>query len=310
MKPIVAANAAAAGVSAGNGAAAGLAAGNGTGVGVAVVGDPSDPMVPVPFRIRERRRELADTFTVVLDGPPLVFAPGQFTMLYVFGVGEVPISISGDPADPSRLVHTVRAVGSVTDAMAALKVGDVIGVRGPFGRPWPVAESFGSDVVIVAGGIGLAPLRPAIHAVLANRRRFGRVIVLYGARTPADVLYERELHAWRGRFDMSVHVTVDRAGEEWGGHVGVVTRLIDRAVFDPDNAVAFVCGPEVMMRFAVDSLNRRGVTDERVFVSMERNMKCAIGHCGHCQYGGDFVCRDGPVFPFAALRRRFSIVEL
>lgn len=274
---------------------------------------PAEPMVPVPYRITERRRELADTFTIGLEpvaGEPMAFRPGQFNMLYVFGVGEVPISISGDRSRPSRLVHTVRAVGAVTDAMSALGPGAIVGVRGPFGSAWPVDAAVGSDVVVVAGGVGLAPLRPVIYEVLANRRAYGRVVILYGARSPGDILFERELHQWRGRFDLSVHVTVDRASPDWSGHVGVVTKLIERGVFDPDHAMAFVCGPEIMMDFAVRSLEARGMTQDRIFVSMERNMKCAIGFCGHCQYGGDFICRDGAVFPFGAIRDRFYIREL
>lgn len=276
---------------------------------------PPDPMLPEPFRVIGRRRELADTFTLALEpvnARPFPFRPGQFNMLYVFGRGEVPISISGDPAEPGTLVHTIRAVGDVTQALRALRKGDVVGVRGPFGAPWPVEAAHGADVVVVAGGIGLAPLRPVVHAVLAERQRFGRAILLYGARTPADILFEAELHRWRGRFDTSVHVTVDRAPADsgWGGHVGVVTRLIERAAFDADNTVAFVCGPEIMMRFAVAALEARGVGDGDIHVSMERNMRCAIGLCGHCQYGGDFVCRDGPVFSFAAIRERFPVREL
>ncbi|MEO5372772.1 MAG: FAD/NAD(P)-binding protein [Alphaproteobacteria bacterium] len=275
--------------------------------------DGTDPMMPRPYRITTRRRDLADTFTMTLEpveGEPMRFRPGQFNMLYVFGVGEVPVSISGDRDDPRHLVHTVRAVGSVTSAMAALTPGAVIGVRGPFGTAWPVDEAHGSDVVVVAGGVGLAPLRPVIYETIARRQKFGRVVILYGARTPADILFERELRDWRGRFDMSVHVTVDRAGPGWSGHVGVVTRLIERAVFEPDSAMAFVCGPEIMMDFATRSLEARGVTQDRIHVSMERNMKCAIGFCGHCQYGGDFICRDGAVFPYSAIRDRFHVREL
>ncbi|KAA5605551.1 Ni/Fe hydrogenase subunit gamma [Roseospira marina] len=272
-----------------------------------------DPWRPRPFRIDRWRRDLSDTFTVdlvPLDGPPLTFAPGQFNMLYVHGAGEVPISISGDPDQPERLVHTTRAVGQVTNAMKALRVGDTLGVRGPFGTPWPVEAAFGHDVVIVAGGIGLAPLRPLIHAVLARRERFGTVVLLYGARTPEDILYRAAVTAWRGRFDMSVHVTVDRATGRWSGPIGMVTKLIARGGFDARDTMAYVCGPEVMMRHAAQALIDKGVAAERLFLSMERNMKCAIGLCGHCQWGADFVCKDGPVFRYDRVAARLAQAEV
>ncbi|PLX38506.1 MAG: Ni/Fe hydrogenase subunit gamma [Hyphomicrobiales bacterium] len=258
-----------------------------------------DPMTPRPFRVINRVEETSDTVTIELvaeDGAPFAFAPGQFNMLYVFGVGESAISISGDPADPSRLVHTIRSVGKVSDALCNAGPGTVIGVRGPFGRPWPVEQATGQDVIFVAGGVGLAPLRPAIYHAINNRGRYGRVIVLYGARSPEDMLYEPLLHEWRGSFWMDVDATVDRATGGWLGRVGVVTKLIDGAAFDPTAATAMVCGPEVMMRFSVEALRQRGLRDNQIYVSMERSMKCALGFCGHCQWGGAFVCRDGPVF--------------
>lgn len=272
----------------------------------------SDPMVPVPFRIRKVRRDLSDTFTLDLAPPgdaPFPFLPGQFNMLYVFGVGEVPISISGDPAQPATLTHTTRAVGTVTNAMWQMKAGQEIGIRGPFGSAWPVEAAAGKDVVIVAGGIGLAPLRPLIYRVLAERDRYGKVLILYGARTPEDILYDSEVREWRGRFDVQVDVTVDRATGRWAGPVGVVTRLIDRGGFDARNAAAYVCGPEVMMRFAAEALIRKGVARGNIWLSMERNMKCAIGFCGHCQWGGRFVCKDGPVFSHAAIGDLLTLSE-
>ncbi len=273
----------------------------------------ADPMRPRPYRIDRWIRELSDTFTVdlePLEGPPAPFRPGQFNMLYVFGAGEVPISISGDPARPERLVHTTRAVGQVTNAMKALRVGDTIGVRGPFGTPWPVEAAYGRDVVVAAGGIGLAPLRPLIHALLAERPRFGTVVLLYGARTPEDILFRRQLTAWRGRFDMTVHATVDRATGRWSGPVGMVTRLIARGGFDARDTVAFVCGPEVMMRHTAQALIDRGVLARRIHLSMERNMKCAIGVCGHCQWGPAFVCKDGPVFRYDQVAERLGHFEI
>lgn len=262
----------------------------------------SDPMLPARYKIERVTRETHDTFTFELaaleEKGIRPFLPGQFNMLYVFGVGEVPISISGDPGTPERLVHTTRAVGTVTKAMERLKPGGVIGVRGPYGRPWPVETAAGGDVVIVAGGIGLAPLRPAIRYLLARRADYGRIVLLYGTRSPLDILYRRELERWRARLDLDVYVTVDRATDDWRGSVGLVTSLVGRAPFDPGQTTAIICGPEVMMRYTVAELARRGVAEARIFLSMERNMKCAVGFCGHCQFGPAFVCRDGAVFAY------------
>lgn len=277
-------------------------------------GPAADPMVPVPYRITRVRQELPDTFTLELvpaDGSArLTYLPGQFNMLYVFGTGEVPISISGDPANHKVLVHTTRAVGAVTNAMRQLTKGDCVGVRGPYGTSWPVEEAADKDVVIVAGGIGLAPLRPAMYHVLANRDKYNRVVLLYGTRTPDDILYKSEVERWRAQFDLEVDVTVDRATGDWYGNVGVVTTLIPKVPFDPSNSLAMVCGPEVMMRFTALELQKRGVPLDRIYVSMERNMKCAVGLCGHCQWGTTFVCKDGPVFPYSRAKDMLSVWEL
>jgi NAD(P)H-flavin reductase len=274
----------------------------------------SDPMAPDPWRIERIHRETPDTFTMelkpVAESTVPSFAPGQFNMLYVFGVGEVPISISGDPLAGKSLVHTVRAVGTVTKVMCALKRRDVLGVRGPFGNHWPVQEAVGRDVVIVAGGLGLAPLRPVLYQILARREQYGRVLLLYGARTPADLLYQRELENWGACSDIEVQVTVDHASDGWRGSVGVVTRFIPAAKFDPLDTIALVCGPEVMMRFTLLELQKRGLAAEQVFLSLERNMKCAIGFCGHCQYVPVFVCKDGPVFSFDRVQGWFGKREI
>lgn len=271
-------------------------------------------MMPAPFRVQRLRQDTYDTFTLELQPAnglsEFAFAAGQFNMLYVFGAGEVPISISGDPAKSQTLVHTTRAVGVVTKAMRKLQRGEMLGVRGPFGTHWPVAEALGSDIVIVAGGIGLAPLRPALYALLARREKYGKVVLLYGARTPEDILYRRELERWRARLDLEVYVTVDRAAGNWRGNVGVVTTLIPKAPFDPRNAVAMVCGPEIMMRFTVLELQKRGVPAENIFLSMERNMKCAVGFCGHCQFGPAFICKDGPVFRYDRIKDLFTKREI
>jgi len=274
--------------------------------------DDPGPMVPAPFELAAKRQDTADTWTLELiscSGAPLAFAPGQFTMIAAGGSGEVPISISGDPDAPERLVHTVRAVGLATEAICAAKPGTRLSVRGPFGRPWPVEQVDGADVVIAAGGIGLAPLRPAILSLLARRERYGRLVLLYGGRAPDQLLYTEELDVWAQR-GMDVLVTVDSAGPEWLGHVGVVTRLVGRAALGSANAVAMSCGPEVMMRFTVAALRGVGIGAERLYASMERNMQCGIGHCGHCQLGPTLVCRDGPVYRWDKLEPWLAIREL
>jgi len=273
----------------------------------------TSPMQPLAYEIVRTRRETKDTMSFDLEpcGNTIpVFEPGQFNMLYVFGRGEVPISISGGSRDGRTITHTTRAVGSVTDRICALRKGARLGVRGPYGSHWPVAESFGADLVIVAGGIGLAPLRPAMRMALEHRERFGKVVLLYGSRTPDDLLFRQELESWRSRFDLEVLVTVDRGDESWHGSVGVVTKLINKATFDPEDTVALVCGPEMMMRFTVMDLVQRGVPPDNVYMSMERNMECGIGLCGHCQLGSKFVCRDGPVFRYPEIRSLLSCWEI
>jgi NAD(P)H-flavin reductase len=271
-------------------------------------------MIPLPYRVQQVWRETHDTFTLELqptDGvPERSFIPGQFNMLYVFGAGEVPISISGDPNLRAALVHTTRAVGQVTNAMRRLKRGGMLGVRGPFGSHWPVQEAEGNDVVIVAGGIGLAPLRPALYHLLSRREKYGKIVLLYGTRGPSDILYRKELERWRAHLDLDVQVTVDRATDNWRGNVGVVTTLIPRAPFDPLNSTAMVCGPEVMMRFTAQELQRRGIPSENIFVSMERNMQCAVGFCGHCQFGPKFICKDGPVFHYSEIKEWLAKWEI
>ncbi len=273
----------------------------------------ADPMAPRSYRVQRVRRETGDVSTLWLepveDGTAN-FAPGQFNMLYAFGVGEVPISISGEFPGPGGLAHTIRGVGPVSIALRRSRRGDVVGVRGPFGRGWPIEEASGRDVVIVAGGIGLAPLRPVVQQLLAQRELYGRIVLLYGGRTPYDLLYQRELRRWRSRFDLEVAITVDAAGVGWRGYVGVVTNLIPRSLFDPSETTAFVCGPEVMMRFTVAELQARGVSPESIYISMERNMKCAVAFCGHCQYGPTFICKDGPVFRYDQLASLLRIREV
>jgi NAD(P)H-flavin reductase len=233
------------------------------------------------------------------------FQPGQFNMLYLPGAGEVAISVSSDPGEPGIMGHTIRYAGSVTRALGRLKPGDVIGLRGPYGSHWPLNKTLGRDLLIVAGGIGLAPLRPVILSILRQRDAYGRVLLLYGARTPSDLLYTDEFESWQER-GVEVHVTVDLADENWRGQVGVVPQLFYRVRVDHKKTMVMTCGPEIMMRFVVYEALARRVPKESIFISMERNMKCAVGFCGHCQFGPTFICKQGPVLNFAAIEPFFG----
>ena len=273
----------------------------------------TDPFVPVPYRVRRTKRETSDVTTlelIPLAGKAPAFRPGQFCMLYVFGVGVVAISVSGIPAEGGVIVHTVRAVGAVSGAIARLKAGAVVGVRGPFGTAWPTDVARGNNVVIAAGGLGLAPLRPVIYELLAHRERYRRMVVLYGTRSPEHILYRREFERWRRHLDVDITITVDYADRAWRGNVGVLPKLIPRTSFDPDHTMAMICGPEVMMRLTVCALQEAGLGYDRMYVSMERNMKCAIGLCGHCQFGPSFICKDGPVMRYDCIASLLTVREI
>ncbi|MCE9529612.1 MAG: FAD/NAD(P)-binding protein [Planctomycetes bacterium] len=265
-------------------------------------------MTPAVVRVLDNQRETHDTFTLVVEPPRKgwSFLPGQFNMLYAFGVGEAAISLSGDPFERETVRHTIRAVGSVTQALQKIKAGDSIGLRGPFGSSWPLHEAGGRDVVIVAGGIGMAPLRPAIYHILRQRSTFGRVVLLYGVRTPDDLLFASELDQWNGQDHFQVLTTADKADAQWKGTVGLVTDLFTRAKFNPSNAVGLMCGPEVMMRFSQRQFHRNQVPDDRIYLTLERNMQCAVGFCGHCQLGPEFICMDGPVFRYDKVSKFFN----
>jgi anaerobic sulfite reductase subunit B len=269
------------------------------------------PMVPEPYVVRSRGRETADTWTIELEpvaGEAIDPEPGQFAMLTAFGVGEVPISLSGRGTDGS-LIHTIRDVGAVTAELCRIPRGEAIGVRGPFGTTWPLQEARGADVVVLAGGLGLAPLRPAVEGLLARRDSYGRLLLLYGARTPGDLLYPQQLEDWRAE-GLDVRLTVDAGTRSWLDRVGFVSALLDDVILDFESAVALVCGPEVMMRVTVGALLQRGVSAERTYVSLERSMSCGIGHCGHCQLGPILICRDGPVFTWDEVAHWLSVREL
>ena len=266
----------------------------------------AEPMLPVPYRVAGRTTETQDSVTLRLEPaaeplPP--FQPGQFTMLAVPGIGEVAISVSGDPASrDGTLVQTIRAVGAVTRALCDAPPGRVIGVRGPYGTTWDLPSAAGRDLVIVAGGVGLAPLRPVLLGALAARGSYRRVGLVAGARRPAEFLFRPELDAWAGRPDLNVELTIDQPAAGWDGQVGFVTEPLARLPVDPDRTIAFLCGPEPMIRFSAQVLLRRGVPAGDIRVSLERAMKCGVGLCGHCQLGPLLVCRDGPVvgYPVAA----------
>jgi len=266
-------------------------------------------MTPSRYRVRSCTRETADTVTLLLaplDDPLPTPRPGQFTMMYAFGVGEVPVSVSGVSED-GEIQHTIRSVGAVSAALSTVDEGRTVGLRGPFGTDWGVPA--GGDLVVVAGGIGLAPLRPVVRHALAHRGSYGRVALLVGARTPEDLLYPKECATWRDA-GVDVHVTVDRADAGWTGNVGVVTTLFERLDLRPDRTTAFVCGPEVMMRFAARGLLDRGVPAPAVHVSLERNMRCGVGLCGHCQLGRLLLCRDGPVVGYDRAAPLLDVKEL
>lgn len=278
----------------------------------AVAAPSQHPMVPRPHRVRHRRRESRDTVTLALeplDASRVVCQPGQFNMLYCFGIGEIPVSVSGYARPGRPVLHTVRGVGAVSAALCQAKLGQVIGVRGPFGIGWGLDAAEGADLLLVAGGLGLAPLRSALNFALAQRGRFGRLALLVGARSPAEMIFANELKRLGERQDLQIEIIVDRATPTWAGQVGVVTQLLAHVALDPARTLALVCGPEVMMRFTATALLGRGLRADQIRVSLERNMKCAIGWCGHCQLGPEFVCRDGPVRTWAQAEPLLAVKE-
>lgn len=264
----------------------------------------TNPWVPHTAVIREITCEVNEvrTYHLALSNPAIAkayyFQPGQFNMLYVPGAGESAISMSGDPDSPETLAHTIRFAGNVTRSIATMKVGDTLGLRGPFGTSWPLEKCAGRDVILVAGGIGLPPLRPLIYRLLAERQQYGRLHLLYGARSPDMRLYTKEYQDWSEK-GLAIKETVDRKNLGWQGNVGVVSMLLERLEpFDPTQTILMICGPELMMRFTARAALQRGMTPEQIWVSTERNMQCAIGLCGHCQLGPEFICKDGPIFRY------------
>lgn len=267
----------------------------------------SSVYLPTMARIAHVRpmTEIESLFTLELpNGLSLNHAPGQFVELSVLGVGEAPLSISSSPSRSNGVFELcVRRVGQVTGALHDLEPGDSVGIRGPFGRGFPVSRFRGKDLLFLPGGLGLVPLRSLINQVLDDRGNFGRVIILYGARQPSELLFQDEVDTWRSRGDVEVQVTVDRADGSWSGHVGVITTLIPGVQLNPANTVAFTVGPPVMYRYVLMELLGKGLREGNIWLSLERRMKCGIGKCGHCQINHLYACLDGPVFPYSQIKR-------
>lgn len=274
----------------------------------------ADPMLPRPFRVVDRRAETSDVWTIGFEPadalPCIRFRPAQLGMVGLPGVGEVPISFSNDASDPERVAMTIRAAGAITTKLVGLPVGSLVGLRGPFGVPWPLEELNGREVLIVAGGLGLAPLRSLVLEAVRERATLASLTLVYGARSPDDLLYLDEVRAWSELDGVRVLTTVDRPDPTWDGHIGVVTTRLDEAVLDPSRTAAFMCGPDIMLAAVSTSLTSMRIPAQQIWVTMERNMKCAIGLCGHCQFGPLFLCKDGPVFRYDRIARLFSVPEV
>ena len=274
----------------------------------------NNPLRPKPAVIKDIRQETYDTITYTFsfvnsdERASYSYLSGQFNMLSLWGYGEAAFTLTSDPhLTNGTFDHTIRVVGDVTRALSGLKIGDTVGLRGPYGTFWPLQKAVGNHVLVVAGGTGLAPLRSVLEHVLARRDQYGPLTILYGARTPRDLLFERDFQRWRDASDTKLLLTVDRMdGEAWSHTIGVVPVLFEKAPPSPENTIAFVCGPEIMMRFVTVDLIKRGFGEEQIFLSLERRMRCGIAMCGHCFFGHKFVCRDGPVFSYEDIRGLWS----
>lgn len=273
----------------------------------------TDPYLPQEAEIIQCTHETKTIFTLNLRflerhrHVQFAFHPGQFNMLYLYGVGEVAISIVSDPDDQFSLNHTIRAVGRVTKALQLLKTGERIGVRGPFGRGWPLHKVHGRDLIIVTGGLGCAPSVSIINYILARRSQYGKLTILQGVKHSDDFIFRKQYEKWQQAPLTKIYIAADQAGPKWPWSVGYVTDMIKTVEIDALNTVALMCGPEMMMRTAVKSLKQKGVDEDNIYLNMERNMECGIGHCGHCQYGGLFVCKDGPIFAYPEIKALFNV---
>lgn len=267
---------------------------------------------PESFRIEDIAAEVPGVWTIHLrreQESVSMFKPGQFNMLYVPGFGEAAISISSGVEKAPRLSHTFRVVGNVTRALSQLKEGEQVGIRGPFGNPWPTEQLLGKDVIVVAGGIGLAPLRPVIEFLLHDRDKYGSIKLVYGAKSPNELLFQQDYSRWETD-GLELEVTVDRGTPQWQGHIGVVTEIMRPFSGDPRNTRLLACGPEIMMRFVAREALALGVSPSHIYLSIERNMKCAMGMCGVCQFGPEFVCKDGPVFSYDRIEALLRLEDL
>lgn len=273
----------------------------------------TNPYLPMTAEVTERFDEAPGISTLrvrLVDDQQrnaYSFAPGQFNMLYVAGVGEVPISISSDPENPEFIDHTVRAVGRVTEPMVKLKPGDTLGLRGPYGMGWPMEQAKGRNILVVTGGLGCAPTASVVEYALARRNLYGRVSICHGVRRPDELIFGERFNSWCSAPGTQVLFASQEGGPGWRGRTGLVTQLLDDLDEDAWSGMAMMCGPEPMMRAVSEELLKRGRPISDIYVSMERSMQCGIGHCGHCQYGKEFICKDGPVFPYDRVRRLMSV---
>jgi len=270
--------------------------------------------LPVRYEVVKRVAENTDTVSLTLTPKgkeELATAqPGQFNMLYIPGFGEIPISYSRIDPDNKSFIHTIRAAGAVSTAACSKKKHASLGLRGPFGKGWPVDLCRAKHVILMAGGLGMAPLRPVVETLLSGFPRPESIHVLYGSRAPENILFAQDLNDWNNSDSIKVYLTVDYASQNWFGHVGVVTNLLELINIKLDNSIAMVCGPEIMMHFSVKALLTMGINENDIYLSMERNMKCAIKQCGHCQWGEYFVCKDGPVFCYSQIQSRWGVRAL
>ena len=273
----------------------------------------NNPYLPFEATVVERIQETPTIFTLRLNfcdssDCDYYFQPGQFNMLYLYGVGEVAISIVSDPKEKVCFDHTIRAVGRVTKAMSKLQAGDRVGVRGPFGRGWPLKEAAGKDIVLITGGLGCAPVSSVIRYVMRRREQFNHLVIMQGVKHRDDLIWQSQYDQWRQIENTKVLLAASEdKRNDWPWYSGHVTSLMDKVEFDPNNAIAMMCGPEAMMNAAINPLTERGLSEENIWLSMERNMQCAVGHCGHCQYGAKFICKDGPVFPYSEIKDYFGV---
>lgn len=272
----------------------------------------TDSYLPYEAEIIERIQESPSIFTLGLRftdqnlQKKYLFQPGQFNMLYCYGVGEVPISIVSDPDDNTLYNHTIRTVGRVTRSLAQLKAGDRIGVRGPYGQGWPIEKALGKDIVIVTGGLGCAPVVALINYITERRTQFGKLIILQGVKHSDDFIFKKRYERWKKEFQAEIYIAADRAGGSWPWYTGRVTDMIHDLTLNAENTIAMLCGPEIMMSVAAKELLNKNMDEQAIYLSMERNMECALGHCGHCQYGGLFICKNGPVLAYSRIKPLFG----